>query len=366
MKILFIIDDLGSGGAQKQLVSTVIGLSKVGHNVDVYLYNFKNKFFEKELIKEKINIIKNIKRKKGFSPKVVSNLREKLKFNRYQVAVSFLNSSCMYLLVSSIGLPIKLIFAERSSYLNFQIELFAILQRQLYRFANHIVCNSETQKNWLIDKVKIKKEKVSVIYNGYNLDKVNKKITKKKNFTYKLIAIGRIHSEKNIIVLLNALIDFYKRNFWIPDILWVGRIDDPKYFKLCSSIIQKNSFLNKSWKWYGERKNLISLISKTDALIHPASYDGLSNVVCESIILGHPVLAGDVCDNKYLIGRNKRGLLFKSVDSKNISKAIDSFYKSDHKQILKMRENSIQYASKSLNLTIAIKKYDHIFNLLAK
>ena len=46
MKSIFIIDTLGSGGAQKQLVNIAIGLTKSGSEVDIFVYNYRDNFLD--------------------------------------------------------------------------------------------------------------------------------------------------------------------------------------------------------------------------------------------------------------------------------------------------------------------------------
>ena len=45
MKILCVIDSLGSGGAQRQIVNLACGLKKKGHDVDVFVYFPEFSFF---------------------------------------------------------------------------------------------------------------------------------------------------------------------------------------------------------------------------------------------------------------------------------------------------------------------------------
>ena len=45
MKILVVIDSLGSGGAQRQKINLAIGFSKKGYDVDIFTY-YKNEFFK--------------------------------------------------------------------------------------------------------------------------------------------------------------------------------------------------------------------------------------------------------------------------------------------------------------------------------
>ena len=55
IKVLFVIDTLASGGAQRQLIHLINGLEKLGHRPDILTYFDKsrdeNKFFIVKLCK---------------------------------------------------------------------------------------------------------------------------------------------------------------------------------------------------------------------------------------------------------------------------------------------------------------------------
>lgn len=363
MKILFIIDNLGSGGSQKQLVNMALKLTEIGHKTDIYAYNFKTNFFQKDLFNKNINIIENHKLKSGFSVNVIVKLRKILFKNQYDVALAFLNPSSIYLLLSSFGINTKVIVAERSSYLAHKYKFILMAQRQMYRLANHIICNSHTQMDWLIKKAKIPKNKISVIYNGYKIAE-KKAAIKRIDFKYTLISIGRIHNEKNIHILIEALIIFYKLHNWIPKIKWIGRIDSTDYFKYCDKLIKSHNYIEDIWEWCGEKKTFKNYVLNSDALIHTALYDGLSNVICESLVSGHPVLAGNVCDNKYLIGKNERGILFNPNDPHDIANAIKVFYKLSFDKVENFKINAKNYADKNLHLDQIAFEYNKLFNNL--
>ena len=54
MKILLVIDSLGSGGAQRQIVNLAKGLKKNGHIVEIFIYDNSNNFFHDDIINSNI------------------------------------------------------------------------------------------------------------------------------------------------------------------------------------------------------------------------------------------------------------------------------------------------------------------------
>ena len=61
MKLLFFIDNLSSGGAQRQITNLAILFKKKGNDVSILIYNNNNNFFGKQLEQEgiKVEVLKN-------------------------------------------------------------------------------------------------------------------------------------------------------------------------------------------------------------------------------------------------------------------------------------------------------------------
>ena len=76
MKILIVIDSVGTGGAQKLKAELAIGLAKHGYDVEMFVYNqMTDEFFASRIsqVGVKINIASKIN--SGFSLNVLRELR---------------------------------------------------------------------------------------------------------------------------------------------------------------------------------------------------------------------------------------------------------------------------------------------------
>jgi glycosyltransferase involved in cell wall biosynthesis len=229
MKILCVIDHFGSGGAQRQLVTLAIQLASLGHEVHFFIYYPGYDFFRDEVQQAGIRVYECPKRRKGFSLAVLKDLRNLIIDNKYDIALAFLDTPSIYLLLAGIATKTKLIVSDRSSYIkNNSIGLK--FKRQLYRLADNIVANSFTQHNWLVNCAYMLSNKVITIYNGYDT-----KIffyaplvpDTKKSLSW--VCVGRISPVKNLVALIEGLDIFYRRNNWCPRITWVGITDNSEY-----------------------------------------------------------------------------------------------------------------------------------------
>ena len=116
-------------------------------------------------------------------------------------------------------------------------------------------------------------------------------------------------------MILKALKLFYKRNNFIPQIQWAGRIDistlkDLKSFNDMQFFLKINKSIKSNFHFLGEVKDIDKIYKTADGLISASIIEGLPYVICEAMLSGCPVLASKISDNKIILGDNdKRGIL---------------------------------------------------------
>ena len=206
MKILCVIDSLGSGGAQRQMVNLASGLKAKGHHVELFIYHPGSDFY-RSIINQAAITLTELTHVSGFSFRVVLSLARLLRKGRFDVLISFLPSPNVYSVFASLCSfsKVNLIVSERSSSDDYVSTAMLILRRGLYARAQGIVVNSFDQAA-VLNRYPWLKSKISVIYNGYNFDcKVPNFLSFSKS-ELSLIVVGRITSVKNGVRLLHALL----------------------------------------------------------------------------------------------------------------------------------------------------------------
>ena len=96
MKVLIVIDSLGSGGAQRLKIELAKQLSKNGHAVHIFTYNLSDDFFSEEIAEHAITHHKFEKKNNGFSIEVIIKLRRLIAENNFQILISSLRSPSIY------------------------------------------------------------------------------------------------------------------------------------------------------------------------------------------------------------------------------------------------------------------------------
>lgn len=368
MNVLCVIDHFGSGGSQKQMVELACGLKRRRHTVEVFVYHPKYDFFKATLSALAICVHEYDKRSKGFAIGVVNQLRSLFKNNKYDVVISFLQSPSVYCELTKLTAPsTKLIVSERASHFGDRSRLGALFRRHLHRCANHIVVNSHSHKSWLENNHKWLRGKVTTIYNGLDVSQfASPPLVLKSARDLRLIAVGRVGPEKNVLRLLMALDVFYRVNGWLPTVSWVGRRDDDstsarRYCRQVDHWLDDKPQICKHWRWVGERADIPNLIAGHHALIHPSEYEGLPNVVCEALAAGRPVLVSDVCDHARLVASGERGFLFDPRDPADIADAIGRLAALGERDWIAFSGNARRYAQAALTTERMVSEYEALF-----
>jgi glycosyltransferase involved in cell wall biosynthesis len=277
----------------------------------------------------------------------------------------------MYLeLVKLLGCKSRIVVSERSSYLAEKSGLRSFVQRVLHVLADVVVVNSDTQGAWLASKFSWLKGKIKLLYNGIEIDKFSGIIRSPDScWEIKLLAVGRVEQNKNLLNLIKALIIFNEKKGWVPEVKWVGRRDevtalDREYCSKVDDLLESNHGVKEKWIWMGERSDVPDLLGVSDALIHPSFSEGLPNVICEGLASSLPVLCSNICDNGLLVEDGKRGFTFDPFSPEEICESLEKLAGLKKDEWLKMSQNSRDYAENNLSMERLVFNYENLFKEL--
>ena len=369
MRLLCVIDHFGSGGAQRQIVELACGLKRRGHQVEIFIYYPAYDFFKARVIASGIPIHEYRKQRRA-SIGVLLALIRVLRRSTYDFVVSYLSTPTFYAELASYVTSTKLVVSERSTHHLDSSKILGAITRRFHRLADHVVTNSESHREWLEQQYPWLAGKLTCIYNGFDVDAfASKQCLPRQSHDLRLLAIGRISKEKNVLNLVLALKAFYETNGWVPHLSWVGRSDTSsegvKYRHQAEELVASTPALGTHWSWLGERKDITDLLASHHALIHPALYEGLPNVICEAMAAGRPVLASNVFDHGRLVTSGQRGFLFDPLAPETICKAIETLARLSEEEWLRLSDNASRYARQRLTTDQMLDKYERLFFGLA-
>ncbi|MBK8973447.1 MAG: glycosyltransferase [Hahellaceae bacterium] len=361
-KVLLVIDDLGSGGAQRQIVHLARYLSTQGHEVTLFTYNHEYNFFESELKNINVKLHTIYRDSTGFSFKVLFGLIKLLWQEKFDSIVSYLDTPNIYSeLARIVYWRSKLIVSERSSRFHDGGKWPALIKRLLHVFATKVIANSQDHADWLKSHRWLQR-KVECIYNGFPIPPESPLPQINNMRQLRLVSIGRIGPEKNAVGLIKGLVEFSKRNGFVPQLDWVGRWDEShkgqEYRGLIEKELENYPEVAENWRWLGESKNIYDLLRDHHVLIHSSIYEGLPNVICEAMSVGRPIIASDVCDNGILVSEGERGLLFDPLDPGSIASALEKLYGLDASDLEYYGRRCREFAETELPIEKMGAKYE--------
>ena len=197
------------------------------------------------------------------------------------------------------------------------------------RNASRIICLTEAQRELMINKYKLLPNKVLVIPNGVGDDfSISKR--KKINKISRLLFVGRIDSQKNIPLLINAL-SLIKHNSTL-DI-----VGDGEKRKEIEELIKEKKLKNVTLHGRKTGRELIDFYKRADIFVIPSKKEGLSLSMLEAMAAGLPIVGADVEGIRELI--YDCGILVKNPNPQNFSKEIDKLL-SNSKKVLELSKKS--------------------------
>ena len=366
-KLLFIIDNLSTGGAQRQMVQLAVGLKRLEYDIDIFCYH-EGDLLAQPLYDAGINVIWRMK-KFRFSPDTIFEIRKLINKNRYDLAISFLPTPDFYAIISChfMGRRIPVIISERSGDLPTGPEKIEQIVRPFYRFASHLVVNSHHQCENFIKQYPKLRERVSTIYNGYELNKFVLPFSTNANDVLRLLVVASVSPYKNGLCLIEALKILRQDHSLSPKVDWIGQRfmtgENGEYLQRMNEKIREYN-LEEQWNWMGQRVDVIEQMHQHDVLIHPSYLEGLPNVVCEALASSLPVIVSNTLDHPLLIQDRESGFLFDHQSPDDLAAKIIEFKNLAPEQRKCMGESGRQFAVNNLSSERFIDAYksliDHV------
>jgi glycosyltransferase involved in cell wall biosynthesis len=160
--------------------------------------------------------------------------------------------------------------------------------------------------------------KYKIIHNGISLEKMMSikpdPTIKKRKGEVIITFIGRLASIKGIDTLLLAANKIIKNHKNVRFLI-IGEGDKEKFAQLTRG--------NKQVQFLGYRKEVASVLKKSDIFVMPSISEGLPSAVIEAMACGVPVIASDIPGGMNILVKDKEtGLRFRKGDSDDLARKI--------------------------------------------
>jgi GalNAc-alpha-(1->4)-GalNAc-alpha-(1->3)-diNAcBac-PP-undecaprenol alpha-1,4-N-acetyl-D-galactosaminyltransferase len=365
LKCLFVIDSLNTGGAQRQLVNLTLGLTQRGYQVELFCYA-PGDLLAKPLYDAGIQIHWYIKRSR-FSFGVILALNDLINKGQYNLVLSFLPTPNFYTILTGRILRlnrIPVIVSERRGDVPGGPRLLTRFSRQFYRLATRVVTNSHHQRIDLVRNYPWLQNRLSTIYNGYDLSYLIPELVQPDNHPLHMLTIAHVTPYKNGLCLVEAMNLLRTRDGLTPQVDWLGELimkgKPLEYLNEMKRKIEEYR-LEKDWTWLNQRTDIVDQLHQHDVLVHPSYGEGLPNVVCEALACARPVIVSDLLDHSQLVQNGKSGYLFNHMDPSDLAEKIKMFIRLTPDERKKMGMCGREYAEANLSIDRLTDDYERLF-----
>lgn len=354
MRFLCIIESLGSGGAERQLVGLASLLKKDGYEVAVMTY-FPKDFYKDDLDKASVKFIYVAGAESKFW-RIPRLSRAILSFKPDVVIVFTPSAAIITCLLKMMGWSYKLIVSERNTtQCNDSREKVKFF---FYKWADWIVPNSHEQENFIGMHYVGLLPKVETITNFVDTDFFCPADNYVSHQTCRIICVGRDNPQKNQLGFIDAIKLLAEKGLLFK-VDWYGSFESD-YGQQCVRKI-KDLHLEDRIELKGEIKNVRDEYRKHDVFCLPSIYEGFPNVLCEAMSCGLPIVCSNVCDNPLIVQEGVNGFLFDPTNTEEMARTIEKMVMLNEVDKKRMRvanrEKSLEMFSKEFFLA----KYKKLF-----
>ena len=390
-KIIYIIPNLGVGGAERQLINLINHLSDISNQekfgkFEILLVNFNHKTFLSDFylsqLTGKIRII-NLGEDLGFKL-LINELRKNIKFfwlgknliymNRLeeliatekpQILHAWLDtpSICGGIAGISNRVPSIILSTRNISPSNF-------LSNRFYRKSVYQVLSSYNQVTFLNNSnagalsyekwLNLKKNCIRVVYNGFEIErfKTFQSYRMNDNISSGIIIGGvmRFVYEKNLNLWLQSAKILSQKATSVKFVL-IG--DGPELSRVKRYINKLE--LSKIVELIKPTSSVYNSMSKFDALLLTSRYEGLPNALIEAQLLGIPVVSTECGGADETFINKSSGVLINNFDPKLIADTLYSLV-SDKEKLATYSINAINQARQRFDIVTIAQEYVNIYN----
>jgi glycosyltransferase involved in cell wall biosynthesis len=314
MKLLYIIDSLGLGGKERQLLELLGELEKIDkYNICLVVLS-KNKYYEKI---DKLNIDKYF---------IERTHRKDIKsfFKILEIARQFKPDiiHSWELMCSIYAAPVAKITGSRfvNGFIRRAPTAPSLTRPRLtYLFSDRILSNSFAG----LKSYHVPLSKACCIHNGFDFNRVaqlGSVETTKRRFdieTQKVVGmVARFHPRKHFECFIKSA----KEVLGIRDDVTFVTVGDGETLESCKQAVDSNHM--ERVRFLGSQKEVESIINIFDIGVLLSMEEGISNALMEYMAQGKPVIATNHGGNNELVQNNETGFLVAPRDVSKVTECL--------------------------------------------
>lgn len=319
-RILLITENLGSGGAERQICGLTAMLTKAGYPCRLVTY-VENQFYESYLRQHKVDyeLVRELWDKKT---RVLRTARYVRQF-KADVVISYLPSVNRTLCLAKSLFKAKLIVSERNN--NISISWNDWIKFNLYRMADVIVPNSHSQGKFICQHFPFLQKKVNPIINFVDVDRFTPDNSPMYNKTLRIVTVARYTQQKNVLAYLQMVRKVKEKGLQVHFDWYGDKKHNSAYYAQVEREYRHLDIVDYL-TLHDPNPHIEEEYRKADVFCLPSLYEGYPNVVAEAMSCGLPVICSNRYENPYIVQESVNGFLFNPERMEDMVDAIRKIY----------------------------------------
>lgn len=321
--IVFVISDLGSGGAQQVAIRMINRLAELQRDCFVITLDDGEEDFA--LPSPNVTLVRLGLTGRNKTPvgalwcnfKRVCALRRALFEISPSVVVSFIGPTNCLTILASIRRQFKLVVSERNDPSRQSFGRFwDTCRKVLYRFSDIVSVNSMDALIYL--RRYVPEHKLYYLPNPIKQIDEDIKVKPMHEREKKMVSVGRLHPQKNYPVLINA-ISKIRQDIpgWQLCIVGIGERE------LALRAQVRELGLENVVRFLGRVERPYDILCNSSIFLMPSLHEGQPNALLEAMAAGcAPIVSSAIPDIQYIMEHGKCGLVCDPTDQQTWAKAI--------------------------------------------
>ena len=357
-RILLITENLGSGGAERQICGLASMLTNAGFPCRLITY-VKNQFYEPYLSQKGVDY--------KFVPELWNKKTRVLKVAKYvhlykpDVVISFLPSVNKTMCLAKMFFGAKLVVSERNN--NTCITRGDKVQFNLYRMADAIVPNSNSQGKFISKNFPFLSKKVHPIINFVDVNRFTPAETPQRNDTLRIVTVARYTQQKNVLTYLMAVRKVKDMGLNVHFDWYGDKKHNAAYFVEIEKVYQQLDIADYM-TLHNPNQKIEEEYRKADIFCLPSLFEGYPNVVAEAMSCELPILCSNIYENPYIVEEGVNGFLFNPERSEDIADAINKIVNLTHDERQEMGKRNRQLCLKRNTEETFLRSYVELIDSL--
>lgn len=362
MKILHVINNLATGGAEKLLLEAIPKYAEKDFRIDILVLNGIEYPFYLDFQKNKNNQLFNLGKGSIYNPILIFKAMHYLK--KYDIIHVHLFPSLYWIAIAKMlsFSSVKLVYTEHStSNRRHNSFLFKLFDKVIYSQYSKIICVSKDVEEQLKSKLKLPQSKLITIENGIDLSK----IAIAKGYTIEELKLS-LPSDSKLLLQVSSF-QFPKDQKTVikalqhlPEKVHLLFAGHGNLEADCKQLVQELQ-LNERVHFLGIRMDVPQLLKTADIIVLSSQYEGLSLSCIEGLASGKPFVASDVPGLRDIVANKE--LLFPFQNEKTLAEICTVLLQDNYKYQAAIEAGSAQ--AKKYDIAGMIQKHTELYQSLS-